>query len=291
MSARKLQIIEAAMRCFARKGFHATSIQEIVDELGMAKGSIYFYFKGKEELLLAVIWHFVERMMAELAVLPDERQLGPREQFRRQLIRHFEYFQNNWEFLMMLMQEPQVNIGQEQKSKLLHELRDRLLMWKRQYIVAIYGETAAAYGRDGAHLLSGMLNEIMHTCLLEKRNIKGDRLGDYLLDRLDDVMAGFAGRGATPLMDDEGKKRGLDGEYVAALREFVRIVDQSGPDELEPERRSDLLEAAGRLIEEIGQPIPDRIIARSLYAYLKALCLPAWLARLEAAGAMLKLEP
>lgn len=291
MSARKHQIIEAAMRCFARKGFHATSIQEIVDELGMAKGSIYFYFKGKEELLLAVIWHFVERMMAELAVLPDERQLGPREQFRRQLVRQFEYFQNNWEFLMMLMQEPQVNIGQEQKSKLLHELRDRLLLWKRQYIVAIYGDAAAVYGRDGAHLLSGMLNEIMHTCLLEKRNIEGDRLGDYLLERLDDVMAGFAGRGAAPLMDGEETKRGLDGEYVAALREFIRDVEQSGAEELEPERRSDLLEAAGRLIEEIGQPIPDRIVARSLYAYLKTLCLPAWRARLEAAGAMLKLEP
>ncbi|MDG0792788.1 TetR/AcrR family transcriptional regulator [Cohnella ginsengisoli] len=291
MNARKHQIIEAAMRCFARKGFHATSIQEIVDELGMAKGSIYFYFKGKEELLLAVIWHFVEQMMAELAVLPDERQLGPREQFRLQLVRHFEYFQNNWDFLMMLMQEPQANIGQEQKSKLLHELRHRLLMWKRQYIVAIYGEAAAAYGRDGAHLLSGMLNEVMHTCLLEKRKMKGERVGDYLLERLDDVMAGFAGRGSAPLMDEEETKRGLDGEYGAALREFVRTVEQSGPEELAPERRSDLLEAAGRLIEEIGQPIPDRILARSLYAYLKALCLPAWRARLEAAGAMLKLEP
>lgn len=291
MSARKHQIIEAAMRCFARKGFHATSIQEIVDELGMAKGSIYFYFKGKEELLLAVIWHFVEQMMAELAVLPNERQLGPREQFRLQLVRHFDYFRNNWEFLMMLMQEPQVNIGQEQKSKLLHELRHRLLMWKRQYIVAIYGEAVAAYGQDGAHLLSGMLNEVMHTCLLDKRKMKGERVGDYLLERLDDMMAGFIERGSAPLMDDEETKHGLDNEYVAALREFVKDVEQSGPEELEPERRADLLEAAGRLIEEIGQPIPDRILARSLYAYLKALCLPAWRARLEAAGAMLKLEP
>lgn len=291
MNARKHQIIEAAMRCFARKGFHATSIQEIVDELGMAKGSIYFYFKGKEELVLAVLWHFVERMTAELAVLPEERQLGPREQFRLQLVRYFDYFRNNSEFLMMLVQEPQVHIGQEQKSKLLHELRHRLLMWKRQYIVAIYGNDASAFGRDGAYLLSGMLNEIMHTCLLEKRSMEGERVGSYLLERLDDVMAGLAGRGSAPLMDDEDSKGGSDNEYVAALREFVKDVERSGPEALEPERRSDLLETAGRLIEEIGQPIPDRILVRSLYAYLKALCLPAWRDRLEAAGAMLKLEP
>ncbi|MDG0809709.1 TetR/AcrR family transcriptional regulator [Cohnella rhizosphaerae] len=290
MSARKHQIIEAAMRCFARKGFHATSIQEIVDELGMAKGSIYFYFKGKEELLLAVIWHFVERMMAELAVLPEERQLGPREQFRLQLVRQFDYFRNNWEFLMMLMQEPQVNIGQEQKSKLLHELRSRLLLWKRQYIVAIYGEAASAYGQDGAHLLSGMLNEIMHACLLERRNIEGEQVGGYLLERLDDVMAGFAERRPAPLMDDDAKNE-VDSEYVAALRAFVNDVEQSGEESLEPDRRSDLLEAAGRLIEEIGQPIPDRILTRSLYAYLKTICPPAGRDRLEAAGAMLKLEP
>ncbi|CAI6069507.1 TetR/AcrR family transcriptional regulator [Cohnella sp. JJ-181] len=290
MSNRKNQIIEAAMRCFARKGFHATSIQEIVDELGMAKGSIYFYFKGKEELLIAVIWHFVERMMAEMTVLPEERQLGPREQFKLQLVRHFDYFQNNWEFLMMLMQEPQANIGQEQKSKMLHELRHRLLMWKRQYIEAIYGESAVPYASDGAHLLSGMLNEIMHTCLLEKRKMKGDRVGGYLLERLDDLMAAFIERRSPPLMKDEERRSGLDEEYIAPLLEFVRLVERSGAEELAPDRRADLLEASGRLIEELGQPIPDRIVVRSLYSYLKALCLPVWLDRLEAAGAKLKLE-
>ncbi|MEK0312463.1 TetR/AcrR family transcriptional regulator [Cohnella sp. 56] len=291
MSTRKSQIIEAAMRCFSRKGFHATSIQEIVDELGMAKGSIYFYFKGKEELLLAVIWHFVEQMMATLAVLPQERQLSPRDQFRLQLVRHFEYFQNNWDFLKMLMQETQVDIGHEQKAKLLLEMRNRLLLWKRQYILAIYGEKAAVYAQDGAHLLGGILNETMHACLMDKRKMEGERVGEYLLERLDDLMTAFIGRPASTLLyTPEESFPHADGDYRAVLLEFVSVVEESGPDEVVPAHRADLLETSGRLLEELAQPIPDRIAVRSLFAYLRELCIPAWRPKLEAAGAMLNIE-
>jgi len=278
------------MRCFARKGFHATSIQEIVDELGMAKGSIYFYFKSKEELLLAVIWQFIERMTAGLAVLPEERQLAPREQFKLQLGRHFDYFQNNWEFLAMLMQEPQINIGHEQKSKLMREMRERLLLWKRQYILAIYGEEAAAYSWDCAHLLSGMLNEIMHSSLIERKRIEAGRVGAYLMERVDDLMAAFLARPASPLMYAEATPGNLGAEYREAWLAFIRTVEESGPTDLVPERRADLLEASGRLLEELKQPIPDRIVVRSLYAYLKEICPPAWRDKLETAGATLKIE-
>lgn len=278
------------MRCFARKGYHATSIQEIVDELGMAKGSIYFYFKSKEELLLAVVWSFVERMMAGMTVLPEERQLSPREQFRLQLIRHFDYFQHNWEFVMMLMQEPQPDIGQEQKSKLLHEVRERLLRWKRQYILEIYGEAAAPYGWDAAHLLGGMLNEIMHSSLLDRRNMASGPVGTYLLERLDDLMAGFGQRTSPPLLYADERAETPDEEYKIILLELVKAAEGIGPELMTAERRSDLLEAADRLIEELGRPIPDRIGVRSLFAYLKELCVPALRPKLEAVGAWLKIE-
>lgn len=54
VQARRRQILDAARRCFARKGFAGTSMGDIVRESGLSTGAIYSYFKGKDELIAAV---------------------------------------------------------------------------------------------------------------------------------------------------------------------------------------------------------------------------------------------
>jgi AcrR family transcriptional regulator len=53
LDTRRQQIIEAAYRCFARKGFHQTTMREILSEAGLSAGAIYHYFKSKEEIIEA----------------------------------------------------------------------------------------------------------------------------------------------------------------------------------------------------------------------------------------------
>lgn len=50
---RRAQILTAAWNCFARKGFHATSMAEIVAESGLSAGAVYLYFRSKEDLIAA----------------------------------------------------------------------------------------------------------------------------------------------------------------------------------------------------------------------------------------------
>lgn len=45
------KIIDVSYRLFMQKGYEQTSIQDIVNELGMSKGAIYYHFKNKEEIL------------------------------------------------------------------------------------------------------------------------------------------------------------------------------------------------------------------------------------------------
>ncbi|WP_048600993.1 TetR/AcrR family transcriptional regulator [Rubeoparvulum massiliense] len=49
------QILNVSAKLFKEKGYEKTSIQEIIDELGMSKGAIYHHFKSKEEILYAVM--------------------------------------------------------------------------------------------------------------------------------------------------------------------------------------------------------------------------------------------
>lgn len=56
-------IIDAAASIFRRKGYDATSLQEIADEVGILKGSIYHYIDTKEDLLFAIIQRNHERII------------------------------------------------------------------------------------------------------------------------------------------------------------------------------------------------------------------------------------
>ena len=57
------KIVEIACTLMRGKGFHATTLDDIVKELGMSKGSFFHYFKSKEELGYAVIESYRTRLM------------------------------------------------------------------------------------------------------------------------------------------------------------------------------------------------------------------------------------
>jgi TetR/AcrR family transcriptional regulator, transcriptional repressor of aconitase len=68
------RILDAALTCFAREGFHAATIQDIVAESGLSPGAIYGYFKGKTEIAMAIASerHAMERRRMEFALAaPD----------------------------------------------------------------------------------------------------------------------------------------------------------------------------------------------------------------------------
>jgi len=50
---KKVVAIEAAARVFADKGFHGATTQDIASEMGIQQGSLYYYFKSKEQALQA----------------------------------------------------------------------------------------------------------------------------------------------------------------------------------------------------------------------------------------------
>jgi AcrR family transcriptional regulator len=55
LANRKREILDAAANCFARNGFHRTSMQDIVKESGVSAGLIYRYFTGKDDMIVAIV--------------------------------------------------------------------------------------------------------------------------------------------------------------------------------------------------------------------------------------------
>ncbi len=56
--SKREQLIKTAIELFARKGFHATGIDTIVEQSGVTKKTLYAHFRSKEELVLAALRHF-----------------------------------------------------------------------------------------------------------------------------------------------------------------------------------------------------------------------------------------
>src|SRR5579871_6561147 len=63
---KRQRILDAAVRVFAKKGFYATRVSEVAKAAGVADGTIYLYFKSKEELLVSLFEDRVERLLAFL---------------------------------------------------------------------------------------------------------------------------------------------------------------------------------------------------------------------------------
>jgi TetR/AcrR family transcriptional regulator, transcriptional repressor of aconitase len=62
LERRRQQILDAATDCFARQGFHATSMQDIFRASGLSAGAVYRYFPSKNSLIKAI----AEKMMNEV---------------------------------------------------------------------------------------------------------------------------------------------------------------------------------------------------------------------------------
>jgi len=75
---RKSQILNAAETVFTEKGFEKTRMDDIAKETGLGKGTLYLYFKSKEELITTTIGRIFQNVFKQLSV-PDRDDLSASE--------------------------------------------------------------------------------------------------------------------------------------------------------------------------------------------------------------------
>ncbi|MEH7250760.1 TetR/AcrR family transcriptional regulator [Neobacillus niacini] len=86
---RKVEILDAALTLFVKKGFHRTSIQDIADAAGITKGGLYHYLKSKEEILFSLHERFISEGFEKLKLI-EEESLLPEEKLVKLLEAHLE---------------------------------------------------------------------------------------------------------------------------------------------------------------------------------------------------------
>lgn len=96
------EFLDVAQRLFYQKGYEQTSVQEIIQAIGVAKGLFYYYFSSKADLLDAMIERTVTQVIATLQPLVDDPALGAMDKLRQFFDRSQNWKLANKEFMLEL---------------------------------------------------------------------------------------------------------------------------------------------------------------------------------------------
>jgi AcrR family transcriptional regulator len=80
---RRNQILEAAMAVFARQGFEQARMDDIAQQVGLSKGTLYLYFKSKDAIISAILQFFIAQEKKLHGFLESEEPSSVCEQLLR----------------------------------------------------------------------------------------------------------------------------------------------------------------------------------------------------------------
>lgn len=271
---KKQLIINAAIKCFAQKGFHATSIQEIVDTAGIAKGSVYSYFKSKEDLLFVAIKHEYDRMMSGILSVANDKKLSPREKLASQLQHMLQVTLEYSDFIAALKNETDFMINDQMKA-FIGNMHKQDFEWYCQSILAIYGDAAKPYVFDAAIIIQAVVNRFTY---VDREPLASEELTVFFLDRLDDLVHGMIEKKQKPMLHKGMSEKGFSScstedtfsyedstKAVQSIRAYIR---QS---KLETKIKTASLSYLTVLDHEIMKPQVDPMITKAMISHLQGL--------------------
>lgn len=83
---RRNEILDVAERLFCAKGFDNTSTNDILEEIGIARGTLYYHFKSKEDILDAMIERLTNQMLERAAVIALDESIPVLQRLTRTML-------------------------------------------------------------------------------------------------------------------------------------------------------------------------------------------------------------
>jgi AcrR family transcriptional regulator len=102
---KRRQILDAAVRVFARQGFHGCRVSDIADEAGVAYGLVYHYFDSKEEVLDTLFLERWDLMLAMIADVDARDDQSPRDKLHEIASFIFDSYRYDPELMKVIIVE------------------------------------------------------------------------------------------------------------------------------------------------------------------------------------------
>jgi TetR/AcrR family fatty acid metabolism transcriptional regulator len=184
--AKRERILDAAVVEIARRGYYRTTVSHIARRAGVADGTIYLYFKNKEDVLVSVFDRAMRRFIVEARGIVEEGTLGAVGMLRRLVALHFTLLGADRDLAVVF---------QVEFRHTLHVLEVLSRSGIRDYLALIarvveQGKREGAFRSDVEALLAakavfGVLDEMVTDWVLSRKNVRlvsrADAVSDLLL--------------------------------------------------------------------------------------------------------------
>jgi len=116
-------IIAAAAKVFQTKGYHAATVQDIADAVGILKGSLYHHVKSKEDLLYLIVKEPIARIYERMTEIADS-DVPAAHKLRRAILTHLEAFDQHYPHLFVYLHE---------REEMKRRFREQFKLSPKQY--------------------------------------------------------------------------------------------------------------------------------------------------------------
>jgi AcrR family transcriptional regulator len=133
--AKQQAVVETAARLFAQRGYHATSVSDLVEATGLASGGLYHYIGSKEQLLFRVFDQLMDPLLEQAEEIAGTAA-EPEEQLRALLrtwmshveahLHHMRVLQQEWHFVSRRPEWERVLAARRRFEAILAEVLDRV---------------------------------------------------------------------------------------------------------------------------------------------------------------------
>lgn len=173
-TARRQEILDAAVRVFSEHGYHTASVSDVIDAAGISRGTFYLYFDGKEPLFLELLERFILRIRDAVRVV-DPHGKDPTAELLENVGRVVDVVFDNRDLAVVVFRQSQ-GVNPEVDAKLL-----RLYGFLQEMVEgalingAASGLTRAVNAPIVATALIGAMKEIFYRYLVIEPVARPDR--------------------------------------------------------------------------------------------------------------------
>ncbi|TWT02987.1 TetR/AcrR family transcriptional regulator [Planococcus sp. CPCC 101016] len=187
MNPKKQQILSAAYELFINKGYNSSSIQDILDEANVSKGTFYNYFGSKAECLMAIMESIgseirQQRMAAAVGMPPNNPDVLAEQLYIRIKLNLEKNLFSLYESIFY-SQDPELKSFSIKQYSLEME-------WISSRIVDVFGKEAAPYALENAAFVHGYVQQLIHLWrLLSTEEVPAAKLSSFVIRRLQATIA------------------------------------------------------------------------------------------------------
>jgi AcrR family transcriptional regulator len=177
------ELLAAALRVFARRGYREAGVDEIAAEAGYSKGALYWHFSGKAQLLTALLEERIDApirdRVALLASAPPERDMSVEatREFARQLEKEREAMLLEREYWTLAIRDPELRARYAERQA---ELRDSLAVAMEARARHLGTPDLTMPAEDVARIVMSIIGGLAVDELVEPGSVRPQLLGEAL---------------------------------------------------------------------------------------------------------------